>query len=77
MTHPDMPQGTVLFLTFDVSKWYPNANIVSNIEVMLAWDYQREDFARTARRTDFGVYASGSLVVRFPSALGAITGIAP
>lgn len=76
MTHPDIPQGTVLFLTFDLGKWYPNANIVSNIEMKLAWDYQREDFARVARRTDFGVYASGGLVVRFPSALGAITCIA-
>jgi hypothetical protein len=73
MTHPDIPAGTVLFLTFDLGKWYPNANIVSNIEMKLAWDYQREDFARTARRTDFGVYASGGLVVRFPSAMGAIT----
>lgn len=76
MTHPDIPQGTLLALTFDLGKWYPNANIVSNIEMKLAWDYQREDFARTARRTDFGVYASGGLVVRFPSALGAITCIA-
>lgn len=76
LTHPDLPPGTIVFLGERLGPNYPNANIGANVEEMLAWDYQREDFARVGRKTEFGVYASGSLVVRAPFTMGALVCVA-
>lgn len=73
--HPDLPDGMILGLCEDLGRYYPNANISANLEMMLCWDYQREDFAYVARKREFGVSFSGGLVIRAPFAFGAIVNI--
>ena len=76
MTDPDIPDGIILGLCRNLGRYYPNANIASNMEKMLRFDYQREDFAHVARKTEFGVYASGALVIRAPFTFATICNIA-
>lgn len=74
--HPFMPPGTALFVSYGLGEYYPNANISSNLEMLLAWDYRRIEFARAKRADEFGIDHRGALVCRAPFALGALTNIA-
>lgn len=70
--HPNLPPGTIIAPCFNLGEYYPQANIPQNIQMVLSFDYTRQDFAMVQRQEEFGVYASGALVVYAPFACGVI-----
>lgn len=75
ITHPNMPNGTIVALCDKLGQWYPTANIPANLEVGLGYDYQRYDYAFANQAYEMGVYARGGLIVYAPFALGVIQNI--
>ena len=76
LTHPDAVPGTILAICQNLGEYYPNARIANNLEVRLAWDYRKIDYARSKRAEEFGIDCRGCLVNYAPFALGKITGVA-
>jgi len=63
ITHPNMPDGMLMALTFQIP--FPTGGDQSGIEVEYSRGYQQVDYARVARRDDFEVYSRECLKLKF------------
>lgn len=72
--HPDLPDGTIMFLTDSL----PYAlNDVSNVyQMKMRREYYQIEWPLRTRKYEYGVYADEVLQHYFPPSLGFITGIA-
>jgi hypothetical protein len=71
--HPNMPAGTMLFLTRKLP--YPLANVGNVIQVRTRQDYYQIEWPLRARRYEYGVYADEVLQHFFPPSMSVITNI--
>lgn len=71
--HPNMPAGTMLFLTRRLP--YPLANVGNVIQVRTRQDYYQIEWPLRARRYEYGVYADEVLQHFFPPSMSVITNI--
>ena len=71
--HPNMPSGTMLFLTRKLP--YPLANVGNVIQVRTRQDYYQIEWPLRARRYEYGVYADQVLQHYFPPSMSVITNI--
>jgi hypothetical protein len=71
--HPNMPPGTMLFLTRKLP--YPLANVGNVIQVRTRQDYYQIEWPLRARRYEYGVYADEVLQHYFPPSMSVITNI--
>lgn len=71
--HPDVPPGTVLFITEVLP--YPMAGIANVLQMKMRQDYYVETWPRSTRKDTFGVYSSGVLQNYFPTSLAIIRNI--
>jgi len=71
--HPNMPAGTMLFLTRRLP--YPLANVGNVIQVRTRQDYYQIEWPLRARRYEYGVYADEVLQHFFPPSMSIITNI--
>lgn len=74
--HPTLAPGNVLFVSYQMGAYYPNANINQNAEVVLGWDYRKIDFGLVKRAQEIGIDCRGALVVRAPFAMGGLACVA-
>lgn len=72
--HPFLPPGTMIAVSESLP--YPNNNVPNVLVMRMVQEYQDQDFARTARQAEHGVYAMGCLQHYFPAGCGIITNIA-
>jgi hypothetical protein len=73
--HPNMPAGTVLFITHKLP--YPLANISNVMNVRCRRDNYQIEWPRTNRTYQYGVYSSQVLQHYFMQSLGVITNLSP
>jgi len=73
--HPNMPAGTILFLTKMLP--YPLSNVTNVMQIRNRREYYQIEWPLRTRRWEFGVYADEVLQHFFPPSLGVITNIAP
>ncbi len=71
--HPNMPPGTMLFLTRKLP--YPLANVGNVMQVRTRQDYYQIEWPLRARRYEYGVYADEVLQHYFPPSMSVITNI--
>jgi hypothetical protein len=71
--HPNMPPGTMLFLTRKLP--YPLANVGNVLQVRTRQDYYQIEWPLRARRYEYGVYADQVLQHFFPPSMSVITNI--
>jgi hypothetical protein len=71
--HPNMPPGTVLFVTHKLP--YPLANISNLMNVRCRRDNYQIEWPRTNRQYAYGVYSSQVLQHYFPQSMGIITNL--
>jgi hypothetical protein len=71
--HPNMPAGTMLFLTRKLP--YPLANVGNVIQMRTRQDYYQIEWPLRARRYEYGVYADEVLQHYFPPSMSVITNI--
>lgn len=71
--HPNMPQGTLLFMTDEQP--YPMSNIGNMFQMLCRQDYYQIEWPLRTRRYEYGVYADEVLQHYFPPSMGVITGI--
>lgn len=76
IVHPNLPDGTILGWATTLPSWYRNNETPLVAEVLTRREYYSEDFARTTRGTEYGVYVDECLAVYAPFAMGVITNIA-
>lgn len=75
VTHPHLPQGTAIGFAWNLNEYFPAANLPATLEMLLAFDYIKQDYALVANKREMGVYLSGSPAVRVPFATMIIQGI--
>lgn len=73
--HPNMPQGTLLFMTSESP--YPMSNIGNMFQMLCRQDYYQIEWPLRTRRYEYGVYADEVLQHYFPPSMGVITGFSP
>jgi hypothetical protein len=71
--HPNMPAGTMLFLTRQLP--YPLANVGNVIQIRTRQDYYQIEWPHRSRRYEYGVYADEVLQHFFPPSMSVITNI--
>jgi hypothetical protein len=71
--HPNMPAGTMLFLTRQLP--YPLANVGNVVQIRTRQDYYQIEWPLRARRYEYGVYADEVLQHYFPPSMSVITNI--
>jgi hypothetical protein len=71
--HPNMPAGTMLFLTRRLP--YPLANVGNVIQIRTRQDYYQIEWPHRSRRYEYGVYADEVLQHYFPPSMSIITNI--
>jgi len=71
--HPNMPAGTMLFLTRQLP--YPLANVGNVIQMRTRQDYYQIEWPLRSRRYEYGVYADEVLQHYFPPSMSVITNI--
>ncbi len=71
--HPNMPPGTMLFLTRKLPD--PLANVGTVMQVRTRQDYYQIEWPLRARRYEYGVYADEVLQHYFPPSMSVITNI--
>ncbi|WP_294538101.1 hypothetical protein [uncultured Rhodoblastus sp.] len=71
--HPNMPPGTMLFLTRKLP--YPLANVGNVVQIRTRQDYYQIEWPLRARRYEYGVYADQALQHFFPPSMSVITNI--
>ncbi len=71
--HPNMPAGTMLFLTRKLP--YPLANVGNVVQIRTRQDYYQIEWPLRARRYEYGVYADEVLQHYFPPSMSVITNI--
>lgn len=72
--HPNLPQGTILFYVEQLP--YPNNQVPNVWEIETLLEYTQYEWALTARRYEFGIYAMEVLKGYFNAAQGAIVCVA-
>jgi hypothetical protein len=72
--HPNMPAGTMLFLTRKLP--YPLANVGNVVQMRTRQDYYQIEWPLRARRYEYGVYADEVLQHYFPPSMSIVTNIA-
>jgi hypothetical protein len=73
--HPNMPAGTVMFITHKLP--YPLANISNVMNVRCRRDNYQIEWPRTNRTYQYGVYSDQVLQHYFMQSLGVITNLSP
>lgn len=73
MLHPNLPAGTVLFLTTQLP--YSLSGVPDVVRKLLRRDYYAIDWPLVSRKREYGVYFDGVLQHYFPPSLGVIKGI--
>lgn len=73
--HPNMPSGTILFLTRELP--YPLNNVGNVIQVRTRQDYYQIEWPLRSRKYEYGVYADEVLQHYFPPSMAVIDGILP
>ena len=71
--HPNMPAGTMLFLTRKLP--YPLSNVSNVIQVRTRQDYYQIEWPQRSRRYEYGVYSDEVLQHFFPPSMSVITNI--
>jgi hypothetical protein len=71
--HPDLPPGTVLFLTHELP--YPVSEVTDVNRMMLRRDYYQLEWPLTSRQHEYGIYFDGVLQTYFPPANAVLTNI--
>jgi hypothetical protein len=71
--HPNMPAGTMLFLTRKLP--YPLSNVSNVIQVRTRQDYYQIEWPQRSRRYEYGVYSDQVLQHFFPPSMSVITNI--
>ncbi len=71
--HPNMPAGTMLFLTRKLP--YPLANVGNVVQIRTRQDYYQIEWPLRSRRYEYGVYADQVLQHYFPPSMSVITNI--
>jgi len=71
--HPNMPAGTMLFLTRQLP--YPLSNVSNVIQVRTRQDYYQIEWPQRSRRYEYGVYSDEVLQHFFPPSMSVITNI--
>lgn len=74
MLHPNMPPGTIMFLTKDLP--YPLSNVSDVFKIKGRRDYHQIEWPLRTRRYEYGVYSDQVLQHYFPPSMGIITNIA-
>ena len=72
--HPNMPPGTVLFMTETLP--YPMNNITNVLQVKARRDYYQIEWPKRTRAYEYGVYSDQVLQNYFMPGFGVITGLA-
>jgi len=73
MVHPNMPAGTVQFITKSLP--YPLNNVANILQKKLRRDYYQLEWPLKSRKYEYGVYADGVLQHYAPFSMGIITNI--
>ena len=73
MLHPNVPAGTIIFMTKQIP--YPLSNVQNVLQMKLRRDYYQIEWPLRTRRYEYGVYFDGTLQNYFPPAFGMITNI--
>ena len=73
MLHPNVPAGTIIFITKEIP--YPLSNVQNVLQMKLRRDYYQIEWPLRTRRYEYGVYFDGTLQNYFPPAFGMITNI--
>jgi hypothetical protein len=73
MLHPNVPPGTVIFMSRTIP--YPLSNCPNVLQMKLRRDYYQIEWPLHTRRYEYGVYFDGVLQNYFPPAFGMITNI--
>jgi hypothetical protein len=73
--HPNMPNGTILFLTETLP--YPVSNVGNVFQVLTRQDYWQNDWPVVTRAKTFGVYSDQVLQHYFPPSMGVLTNLSP
>lgn len=74
IVHPNMPPGTMMFRTTQAPAYVQGVGDVCR--VLTRREYYGEEWARSTRRRDYGVYVDGVLQHYLPFTLGVITNVA-
>jgi hypothetical protein len=73
MQHPNMPNGTIMFLTEKLP--YPLSNVSDVIRFLYRQEYYQVDWPRRTRKYEYGCYVDGVLQHYFMPSLGVLTNI--
>lgn len=73
--HPNMPDGTILFMSNSIP--YPLSNVSNVLQIRTRREYYQIEWPLRSRKYEYGVYADEVLQNYFPPAFGTITNIAP
>ena len=73
MLHPNVPPGTILFISRAVP--YPLSNVGNVLQMKTRRDYYQIEWPLRTRMYEYGVYFDGVLQNYFPPAFGMITNI--
>jgi len=74
VVHPNMPPGTILFRTTEAPAYVQGVGDVCR--VLTRREYYGEEWPRSTRRRDYGVYADEVLQHYLPFTMGVITNVA-
>jgi hypothetical protein len=73
MLHPNVPPGTIIFMTKKIP--YPLSNVSNVLQMKLRRDYYQIEWPLRTRRYEYGVYFDGVMQNYFPPAFGILTNI--
>ena len=73
MLHPNVPPGTIIFMTRKIP--YPLSNVPNVLQMKLRRDYYQIEWPLRTRRYEYGVYFDGVMQNYFPPAFGILTNI--
>lgn len=71
--HPNLPSGTILFLTEQLP--YPLSNVRNVFQVRTRQEYYQIEWPLRTRKWEYGVYADEVLQHYFPPSMAVITGV--
>lgn len=75
MIHPTLPPGTIIAWAKDLPTYFKTNSTPAVAEVLERRAYYAQEYARTSRTYEFGVYDESCLAVYAPFCLGIISGI--
>jgi hypothetical protein len=73
MLHPNVPPGTIIFMSRKIP--YPLSNVANVLQMKVRRDYYQIEWPLRTRQYEYGVYFDGVLQNYFPPAFGMITNI--